>query len=61
MPRLPQDPADVAIPVGQFVTSAAHSIPVAGLLVWKPELVDAELTEAAWQAELDAYLTSPTV
>lgn len=49
------------VPVGAFITSAAHAIPVAGLLAAKPELRDAQLTEDEWQAELAAYLATPTI
>jgi hypothetical protein len=44
--------------VVDYVESPIHAVPVSGLLVAKPELLEAELTAEEWQAELDAYLAS---
>lgn len=54
------DPAALLIPVGQFIESDAHAIPVASLLSRKPELRDAALTLEQWRAELDADQATPT-
>jgi hypothetical protein len=49
------------IGVAQFVGgSAIQAVPVSGLLSRRPELADAEMTDAEWRSALSEYLTSPT-
>lgn len=56
----PAEPTEVLIPVGEFIESDSHAIPVAGLLASDPELREARLTRADWQTRLDEYLATPT-
>lgn len=49
--------ADV-LTADQFADTPAVAIPMAGLLVDRPELLDAELSRDEWQAALDAYQSS---
>lgn len=51
---------EVLVPLDQFATSASIAIPVASLLVRKPELAEAQLTVEQWQAELDADQATET-
>ena len=60
MPRATATTADVEIPVGEFIESDAHAIPVAGLLASDPGLRDTRLTRAEWTARLAKYLATPT-
>lgn len=48
--------SEPAITAAQFAPTHAEQVPLAGLLAAKPDLVDAELTEAEWRKALHTYL-----
>lgn len=48
----------VLVPVSGYVRDAAHAVPLSGLLVHDPELLEAELTVEQWDQKLTEYLES---
>lgn len=52
------NPDEVLMTAQDWLPDASTAIPLSGLLASDPDLAEATKTAPAWQAALDAYLTS---